>query len=171
MNAQFFGLKRAFHATLRLTRPLLAKLGLTAARFDLLYALPHGWNQFCRAMRQRDLRVRLGVSRPTVSRMLASLEELGLVHRERNIYDRRQVMVTLTRRGRAIIRKAVRHFMHSGWTELALDSALDRHRPGQRWCDEDFCLTETEALDGLLKRIRAAFGDFATLSYPWLPDD
>ena len=171
MNAQFFGLKRAFHATLRLTRPLLAKLGLTAARFDLLYALPHGRNQFCRQMRQSNLRACLGVSRPTVSRMLASLEERGLVHRARDVFDRRQVLVTLTQHGRTLIRKAVRHFIESGWTELALDSALDRHRPGERWCDDGFCLTETEALDGLLKRIRAAFGDFATLSYPWLPDD
>jgi DNA-binding MarR family transcriptional regulator len=170
-NAQFFGLKRAFHATLRLTRPLLAKLGLTAARFDLLYALPHGWNRFCRDMRQSDLRALLGVSRPTVSRMLASLEEPGLIRRERDVFDRRQIRVTLTQRGRALIRKAVRHFMDSGWAELALDSALDRRLPGERWCDDGFCLTETEELDGLLRRIRTAFGDFATLSYPWHPDD
>jgi hypothetical protein len=32
MNANFFGLKRTFHGTLRITRPSLAKLGLTAAR-------------------------------------------------------------------------------------------------------------------------------------------
>jgi hypothetical protein len=42
MDATFFSLKRAFHGTLRLTRVTLAKLGLTAARFDLLYALPTG---------------------------------------------------------------------------------------------------------------------------------
>jgi DNA-binding MarR family transcriptional regulator len=171
MNAQFFGLKRAFHATLRLTRPLLAKLGITAARFDLLYALPHGRNQFCRDMRQSDLRARLGVSRPTVSRMLASLEELQLVRRTPDVFDRRQIRVTLTQQGRTLIRRAVRHFLDSGWAQLALDSALDRHRPGERWCDDGFCLAETEELDGLLRRIRTAFGDFATLLYPWHPDD
>ena len=37
MHAVFFDLKRAYHSTLRLTRRLLKRLGLTAARFDLLY--------------------------------------------------------------------------------------------------------------------------------------
>jgi hypothetical protein len=42
MNAIFFGLKRAYHGTLRITRSALASLGLTAARCDLLYALDRG---------------------------------------------------------------------------------------------------------------------------------
>jgi DNA-binding MarR family transcriptional regulator len=171
MNAQFFGLKRAFHATLRLSRPLLAKLGLTAARFDLLYALPHGPPRFRVNMLQSDLRRRLGVSRPTVSRMLASLEELGLVRRARHVFDRRQVVVNLTHQGCSLLRKAVRHFIDSGWAQLALDSALDRHQPGRRWCDEGYCMSEIEDFDSLLQRIRRAFGDFATLSYPSHPDD
>jgi DNA-binding MarR family transcriptional regulator len=171
MNAQFFGLKRAFHATLRLTRASLAKIGLTSARFDLLYALPHGRDRFCRTMRQSALRGKLGVSRPTVSRMLASLEELKLVRRTRDRFDRRQLVVELTHRGWTLIRMAVRHFIDSGWTELALDSALGRDRPGERWCDDGYCLAETDNLDGLLLRIRHAFGDLATLSYPWHPDD
>jgi DNA-binding MarR family transcriptional regulator len=171
MNAQFFGLKRAFHATLRLTRAPLAKLGLTAARFDLLYALPHGRDRFQLKMRQSDLRGQLGVSRPTVSRMLASLEELGLVRRTRDAGDRRQRVIALTREGYALIRKALRHFFDSGWAQLALDSALARDVPGQRWCDDDYCLSQTEDLDGLLRNIRHAFGDFATLDYSWSPDD
>ena len=39
MNAVLFGLKRAFHGTLRVSRSTLKNCGLTAARFDLLYAL------------------------------------------------------------------------------------------------------------------------------------
>ena len=39
MHAIFFGLKRAHHGTLRITRRALIALGLTAARFDLLYAV------------------------------------------------------------------------------------------------------------------------------------
>jgi DNA-binding MarR family transcriptional regulator len=171
MNAQFFGLKRAFHATLRLTRASLAKLGLTAARLDLLYALPHGRDRLQQKTRQSDLRRQLGVSRPTVSRMLASLEELGLVRRTRDVSDRRQRVITLTQEGYSLIRKALRHFFDSGWAQLALDSALGRDVPGQRWCDDDHCLSQTENLDGLLRSIRHAFGDFATLYYPWCPDD
>ena len=171
MNQQFFGLKRAFHATLRLTRASLAKLGLTAARFDLLYALPRGRAQADVRMRQSDLRAKLGVSRPTVSRMLASLEELGLVRRTPHTGDRRQRIVALTHQGSTLIRKAVRDFTDSGWAALALDSALDEDRPGHRWCDDTHCFLETDRLDGLLRSIRYAFGDFATLYYPWHPDD
>ncbi len=132
MNANFFGLKRAFHSTLRLTRASLARLGLTAARFDLLYALPHGSQQFEKGIWQSALRRELGVSRPTVSRMLASLEELGLVRRKRDLYDRRQTVIALTRRGRTLIGKAKRLFIDSGWTQLALDTAFDVGQPAPR---------------------------------------
>jgi DNA-binding MarR family transcriptional regulator len=171
MNQQFFGLKRAFHATLRLTRASLAKLGLTAARFDLLYALPHSRHRSSLTMRQSNLRGMLGVSRPTVSRMLASLEELGLVRRTRDPYDGRQRVVALTQQGCTLVRRAVRHFIDSGWTELALDSALASDRPGERWCDDGHCLFETDRLERFLGSIRRAFGDVATLYYPWHPDD
>ena len=171
MNANFFGLKRAFHGTLRITRASLARLGLTAARFDMLYALPHGFQQFEKGLRQSTLRGLLGVSPPTVSRMLASLEALGLVRRERDIHDRRQVVVALTRRGCTLIRKAVRLFVDSGWAQLALDSAFDVGYTGGRWCDDFHCFLEMETLEGLLRRIRHAFGDQATLYYPWHPDD
>ena len=43
-----------------------------------------------------DLARQIGVSRPTVSRMLRSLEELGLVERRRSDVDRRQLEVSLT---------------------------------------------------------------------------
>ncbi|MDP9036795.1 MAG: MarR family transcriptional regulator, partial [Myxococcota bacterium] len=92
MNAIFFGTKRAFQSCLRLMRPYLAQLGLTAARFDMLTAIwrhPYG-------LLQRELRKMLGVTAPTISRMLRSLEQLGLVRRERGIRDTRQRHVTLT---------------------------------------------------------------------------
>jgi DNA-binding MarR family transcriptional regulator len=170
MNANFFALKRAFHGTLRLTRASLARLGLTAARFDLLYALPHAFRKFEDGMKQTALRKQLGVTPPTVSRMLASLEELGLVHRRRSLSDRRQRIVALTRRGCTLIRKAERHFVHSGWAQLALDSALGPP-PDNRWVDDVSCLSEMDNLEGALRRLRHAFGDFATLCYPWHPDD
>jgi len=172
MNANFFGLKRAFHGTLRITRASLGRLGLTAARFDLLYALPHKFRKFEHGMLQSALRGQLGVSRPTVSRMLASLEQLGLVRRERDPSDRRQRVVALTRRGCSLIRTAERVFIHRGWAQLALDSAFDLGDPdGGRWCDDIHCLFEMDALEGLLRRIRHAFADLATLDYPWHPDD
>lgn len=77
MHAIFFGLKRAHHGTLRITRRILAALGLTAARFDLLYAVKKATRY---GVNQSALRKVLGVSRATVSRMLASLEERGSFH-------------------------------------------------------------------------------------------
>jgi DNA-binding MarR family transcriptional regulator len=77
MHAAFFALKRAYHSTLRLTRAGLTELGLTAARFDMLFAL----GEYRRGLLQGSLIRVLGVGRTTVSRMLAALEKLGFVKR------------------------------------------------------------------------------------------
>jgi DNA-binding MarR family transcriptional regulator len=187
MNAIFFGLKRAHHGTLRITRPMLSAMGLTAARYDLLFVLlgspdGRGWTLGRRrrsnsGLPQSRLRKTLGVSRPTVSRMLASLEALGLLVRQRCERDRRQLRVTLTALGRALIRTADRLLRRSGWAQLALDSALGaEHDPnagwrGSRWYDEMHCLQEMSLLDAALSRIRRTFRDFASLDYRWRPDD
>jgi DNA-binding MarR family transcriptional regulator len=180
MNAIFFGLKRAYHGTLRVTRRMLLRLGLTAARFDMLYALPHGGFRAGKGTLQSLLRRQLGVSRPTVSRMLASLEELGLVTRRPDQLDRRQVFVALTMAGRRLLRRAKRAFIESGYIQLALDTALgaesSRGSSRDRWCtnrwhDDLNCLVEMERLDGILDKLRYEFGDFAKLNYPWHPDD
>jgi DNA-binding MarR family transcriptional regulator len=165
MNAIFFGLKRAFHSTLGISRAGLAACGLTAARFDLLYCL---YQRDSEGASQRTLTRKLGVTRSTVSRMLASLEALGVVARKRHVADRRQRWVTLTNAGRARIRKAVRRLDVLGSSQLAVDSALG----GERWYDFDsHGLLEMAKLDDMLSRIRSAFADFATLYYPWHPDD
>jgi DNA-binding MarR family transcriptional regulator len=165
MHAIFFGLKRAFHGTLRVSRSALKASGLTAARFDLLYAL---YQRPLRAEAQRTLTRELGVTRSTVSRMLASLEALGIVHRTPVSGDRRQRRVALTDAGRVRIQRAVFRLVDAGSAQLAVDSALG----GERWYDSDaHCFFAMAALDHALSSIRRAFGDFATLYYPWHPDD
>jgi DNA-binding MarR family transcriptional regulator len=167
MHAIFFGLKRAHHGTLRITRKVLAAVGLTAARFDLLYAIKvkrYG-------MIQSALRRALGVSRATVSRMLASLEELGLVRREVATADRRQRWVTLTTKGRWRIAFAHRQFTRSGWAQLAIDSALASQHAEYRWCDEVACREATASLHVMLDDLRRGFHDFATLDYPSGPQE
>jgi DNA-binding MarR family transcriptional regulator len=168
MHAVFFGLKRAHHGTLRITRSVLGALGLTAARFDLLYAVMTSRE----ALVQSALRNLLGVSRATVSRMLASLEELGLVVRRVRESDRRQRFVALTAEGRSRIESAHCQLTRSGWAQLAVDSALcsDRYA-NYRWCDESECIEATGSLEAPLNRIRHAFHDRATLDYPWSPED
>jgi DNA-binding MarR family transcriptional regulator len=165
MHTIFFGLKRAHHSTLALTRGVLKGMGLTAARFDMLFALKP-----CRlGMLQSRLRRLLGVSRTTVSRMLTSLEQLGLLSRKRSWSDRRTRDVLLTPRGRSTIVSAHRALTRSGWAQLAVDSALGTSG-AYRWYREGDCIQATALLDGLLGQIRRAFLDRARLVYPWEPD-
>ena len=165
MHAILFGLKRAWHGSLRTTRHALASLGLTAARFDLLYAA-HACNPDC-PITQRELRRTLGVNRTTVSRMLGSLEALGLVTRERSYGDRRTRLVSLTDAGRSRIERAIDRLIGSGAAQLVVDSAV----AGEPWFDEMACLYAGDAFESFLYRIRGAFRDRATLCYPWQPDD
>jgi DNA-binding MarR family transcriptional regulator len=164
VNAIFFGLKRAYHGTLRIARSTLRLLGLTAARFDMLYAI-HEWDPA--RILQSSLRRVLGVSSPTVSRMLASLEELGLVRRTRVGGDGRQRAIELTDAGRSSIRKACWLLIRTGQAQLAVDSALSP----ERWSDADHCFFLMETLDAFLSNFRHAYRDIATLYYPWHPDD
>ena len=164
MNVIFFGLKRAYHGTLRVARSTLSRIGLTAARFDLLYAVGE---RSAKRMLQSTLRRVLGVSAPTVSRMLASLEELGLIRRRRMLEDARQRWVELTDAGDACIRRASWMLIHTGQVQLAVDSALSP----ERWYDSDHCFYLMEALDSSLSRLREVYGDVATLYYRWHPDD
>ncbi len=167
MHAIFFGLKRAHHGTLRITRDVLTRMGLTAARFDMLYAIKLRRK---RGMLQSALRRSLGVCRATVSRMLASLEQLGLVTRKAYSLDRRQRLVELTTLGRWRIAFAHRQITRSGWAQLAVDSALGAEGSKYHWYDQAECIAVTSLLEGMLDRLRHAFFDRAKLEYPWNPD-
>jgi DNA-binding MarR family transcriptional regulator len=165
MHVIFFGLKRAWHGCLRITRRTLVAMGLTAARFDLLYALQTGL-----ANTQSRLRRVLGVNRTTVSRMLGSLETLGLITRERPRFgDRRTRDVRLTELGLRRIRIASRGLRGSGAAQLAVDSAIAGY--GRDWHNDTACLRACEVLDSYLRALREAYGDRATLHYRWHPDD
>ena len=165
MHAIFFGLKRAFHGTLRVSRHALGTLGLTSARFDLLYGVYEQgeWGNKW----QSHLRKKLGVSAQVVSRMLASLEALGLVTREKDSIDRRQRTVRLTGEGRSRIRLAIRRMIRSGQVKLAVDVALGK----DRWFDWTHVLVATDTFESGLRAVRACYRDTATLYYPWHPDD
>ena len=116
MHPIFFSFKRAHHASLRMTRPLLKGFGLTPARFDALYKIysADGLMQF-------ELCEALGVSRATVSRMLGSLEDLGLISRQK-LYDNVTKVVELTKHGRSVIEGAIHSLIDSGVAQLAAES-------------------------------------------------
>jgi DNA-binding MarR family transcriptional regulator len=162
MDIVFFGLKRAHHGVLRVTRRALAKMGLTAARFDMMYAVYER-----EGLRQLDLCRALGVSGATVSRMVTSLEKLGVLRRDTSCVDGRQRFVFLTDVGRRCIRKAMRRFMRWGTAQLMIDAALC---PDQ-WGDQAACSRARRTLESELELLRHAYGDFANLYHPWFEAD
>jgi DNA-binding MarR family transcriptional regulator len=162
MNALFFRAKRAFHATLHLTRRSLARMGLTAARFDMLKSLSGGFR-----VEQRHMRASLGVTAPTISRMLGSLEALGLVTRTRSERDRRQRVVRLTDAGERLVRRASRRFIESGAIQLAVDCALC----GPLAHDDTECFLRMMSAEAVFDRFEEAFHRPASFHYPWHPDD
>jgi DNA-binding MarR family transcriptional regulator len=162
MNVLFFALKRAHQASLRPARQIASASGVTPARFDMLYALsqsPYG-------TRQSDLRRELGVSAPTVSRMLRSLESLGLVTRRRASQDTRQRIVELTSEGAAVVREVFEGAIDSDLVQHAVDSALADGNPAP-----DMNLDDMDSAESFCRRFRRAFRDTATLYYPYHPDD
>lgn len=164
MHAILFGFKRAFQSTLRLMRPIITSLGLTAARFDLLKALDESYRD---SMRQSDLRRKLGVSAPTVSRMLRSLEELGLVARAVERTDTRQRTVSLTALGLKTLRRAMAEIIGTDLLHFAFDCVLEAEPPG----GESFRFVRMSELEDSLCAVRSGFGDTGRVSYPWHPDD
>lgn len=173
MNYYFFAMKRAFHATLRVTRDVAAAFGLTPARSDMLYAIfrapgharPRGRGE----LTQRELREKLGVSAPTVSRMVRALESLGFVERRRSYRDRRTLDVQLTDFGWRRVRAMFSEIFKWDIFSFALDCAL---------VDSHLLPTNDDVIDGrrydiydVTQRIRFAFRDRATLEYPYFDPD
>jgi DNA-binding MarR family transcriptional regulator len=165
MNAIFFASKRAYHGVLRVTRRPLQVLGLTAARFDMMYALMPWDSSGPSHLFQSELRALLGVSAPTVSRMLASLEKLGWISRRPDCVDRRQREVSLTEAGLACIRAAYRAIVRASMRLLYMAMTF-----GERWSANAAFVPMCE-LEAYLTCLRREYGDSATLAYPWHPDD
>jgi DNA-binding MarR family transcriptional regulator len=168
MNAIFFAMKRAFHGVLRVTRRPLQLCGLTAARFDMMYAVLRQQRELGSpyAPSQKDLQQALGVTAPTVSRMVKSLEKLGYVTRSRPKYgDKRLWIVSLTAKGMECIRYAYQALRRSSLRLAALGLVL---APGVR--EERRGFAELPMLSFFLETIRRRYWDTAMLTYPWMPE-
>jgi DNA-binding MarR family transcriptional regulator len=151
---------------LRVTRRALNAMGLTAARFDLLYVV----HEPRVPVAQREIVRKLGVTPPVVSRMLKSLRELGLVWRQRRACDRREWNISLTSRGRFALRRAIDFFVRSGRVARLVERGLcPRMPPGPD--REDAAFMAMCDLEGHLENIRFGFRARGSLEYPWHPDD
>jgi DNA-binding MarR family transcriptional regulator len=166
MNRSFFGLKRAYHSTLRISRRDFKEIGNTPARMDILHAL---YNRGRPAMTwQSILRRIVGyTARSTISELLKELEKILWIRRKRSQRDRRQVEVELTGKGLKALRRAYDRFV-PGWLAEALSWAKDRRPPDsderQAW---DRYLDKIQRLDKILLGVRFALRDTGRLRYRW----
>jgi DNA-binding MarR family transcriptional regulator len=143
MNIGLFGLKRAYYSTLQVPRKPLAGIDMTSARHHLMYAV----RRF-RGILQKQLRIVLGVSKATLSKMLKRLEQLGFVTREKPKEDRRQRIVMITQRGAWAVEESYSVVLREGNDDYEWPLIMWPPGPDGRWlqlyydintgyCDED----------------------------------
>jgi DNA-binding MarR family transcriptional regulator len=161
MHSVFFGVKRAHWRAVALTQPLLEDAGLTPARFDMLRIVslhPGG-------ITQSHLSYLLGVSAPTVSRMVKSIYLLGFVRRRRSENDRRCMLVTITHVGIDSMRRALAETIDSG----VADEMAARGATGDRYAAPHtrHARRRVSQLQGILVRLRRVFLDPSPVRHPW----
>jgi DNA-binding MarR family transcriptional regulator len=95
LDAQLcFAIYGAAHAFTRTYKPLLEPLGLTYPQYLVMIALWEEDGQPVKAIGER-----LGLDSGTLSPLLKRLEQSGLVARQRDRDDERQVRISLTQKG------------------------------------------------------------------------
>lgn len=97
-NQLCFALYRATRAVQRSYAPHLAELGLTYPQYLAMLVL---W-EAREPLTVGALGERLHLDSGTLTPLLKRLQEAGLVERRRDDADERRVLITLTRRGRAL---------------------------------------------------------------------
>ena len=161
MHQISFMLKRCFHSALRfhrgLSQPHHPKL--TPARFDLLHTIVRRGSA-----EQSDIVKMLGVTGPTISRMLRSLRELGWIRRERSPRHPRAWIIRLTETGSAlmkwassvIIKRSFMHFVYQSFNDRSHPDPDERIFYAIQW----------------LERLARFLGDRATFEFAYNhPDD
>jgi MarR family transcriptional regulator, organic hydroperoxide resistance regulator len=113
--------------------------GLTLSQYGLLEPLLS-----CHTARVRELARDAGITAPTATRILDTLERRGVVHRTPAQEDRRGVSVTLTERGRTLLTD------HHAWL-----------RSRQRTFYESLDLDEQELAPDLMLRLAGLIDEIA----------
>ncbi|MEJ7806627.1 MAG: MarR family transcriptional regulator [Telluria sp.] len=102
LDRQFcFALYSASHAMTKTYKPMLDQLGLTYPQYLVMLVL---WEQD--AILVKDIGARLFLDSGTLTPLLKRLEGNGLVSRNRNPLDERQVRIVLTDQGRELRTRA-----------------------------------------------------------------
>jgi len=98
-----FSIYAASHAFTRFYKPLLEPLGLTYPQYLVLLTLWESDRLPLKAIGER-----LGLDSGTLTPLLKRMEQSGLITRVRDAADERQVLVSLTGKGRRLEQKAQR---------------------------------------------------------------
>ena len=171
MDPAFYGLKRAYHSTLRLSRRDFKELGNTAARMDILHALYNRGRPWKRPLWQSTLRRIIGyTARSTMTEILQALEKLLWIRRKRSEDDRRQLEVELTAMGRNELQWAYARFDY-GWPLVGPSWATD-WGPTTDAEDEAWYafVGKARRLDKILLDVRFALRDTGSVRYLWFGD-
>jgi DNA-binding MarR family transcriptional regulator len=157
MHSVHFAMRRAFHKSWQRGMAITKKYGLTPARVDLLHALR---DQEGHSLRQRELRRRLGITSPALSKLVAKVEKCGLVRRMVSPHDRRRNDVALTKLGQHIVDLFFAEVIEPGVARRDVESfvAVDGG-------DEHARRVATDAFRLHLLRMRRKLGDVGTIWY------
>ena len=115
----------------------LAETAGSPARHEIMMLL---WAADGRAVPHKDIVAVMGVTRATVSELMAALERQGVVSSSVDPDDRRQLLATLTPRGEAVMGKG-----------------MEVNKARLRQAFASVSSSELDALTALLKRVREGF--------------
>ncbi len=102
------------HILRQISETSLAEAGLSLAQYRILMLLMFA-EQFEDAptMNPSELSERQGISRNTVSSLIANLEKEGLIERELDHEDKRRFLLKITQRGRDLVHTHARQHFHT----------------------------------------------------------
>jgi DNA-binding MarR family transcriptional regulator len=163
MHRVMWGIHRTSLCAIRVAKRITARFGLTPSRFNMLFAIK------CERVTwfpQRGLRVLLGVSAQTISRMIQSLVACGLILQRVVAGDRRRRELAFTEEGKEVMRRAVGEIVLGGLGTHVAGRALTDHGWPASHATRAAAIEEAERL---FDRLRCGLLDTAFFSYE--PED
>jgi DNA-binding MarR family transcriptional regulator len=150
-----FSVKRVFRRSVQLGEMMTSCYGLTPARFDLMRAIECQRRKW---LPLSDVRALLGVSGPTVSRMVKALVKRGYLERRRDPEDGRRRQVHITDLGRRALGCAVQHIVKSGYMREVTGRVVSDYTDFGRATKAERALA-LEQMMALLHTAQANLGD------------
>ncbi|MCT4473083.1 MarR family winged helix-turn-helix transcriptional regulator [Bosea spartocytisi] len=129
-----FAIYQASHAFNRVYRPVLAELGLTYPQYLVMLALWEDDGPTVKALGER-----LMLDSGTLTPLLKRLESAGILRRERDAVDERQVRIHLSEKGEALRARGRR-------VQEAIGCALGATAPGAKGLREQLGLVRDALL-------------------------